>query len=134
MTEEKPAEMKKLGKTIKGFVHSVWSERKVGIMEKGLKAKFKNPELKKFLIGTREATIMEASPYDRFWGVGLPLTNSRIWNRNNWHGVAENTMGRLLHELRIELNRENTDQRQNTYLPASGKCRPLNRSRVCHRS
>ena len=45
MTEKKPAEMKKLGKKIKGFVHSVWSDRKVGIMEQSLRAKFKNPEL-----------------------------------------------------------------------------------------
>ena len=75
-------------------------------MEQGLRAKFINPDLRKFLIDTQDATLMEASPYDKFWGVGLPLNNPRIWHQNNWHGVAENTMGRLLHELRTELKRE----------------------------
>ena len=48
---------------------------------------------------------MEASPYDRFWGV-ISKYNPKIWQKNNWLGKAENMMGKLLYELRIEINRE----------------------------
>ena len=41
MIEEKPAKMKRLGKNITGFSHSVWNNRKVQVMEEGLRAKFK---------------------------------------------------------------------------------------------
>ena len=106
MKEHRPSEMKKLGKHISGYVHKVWKSKKVEVMRHGLHAKFKNSDLKHFLLGTGKTILMEASPNDKFWGTGMSMYNPRIWATNNWIGNAENTMGKLLHEIRTELKRE----------------------------
>lgn len=45
-----------------------WDEKKVTIMLKGLRAKFKDKELRTRLLATGNATIHEDSPTDMFWG------------------------------------------------------------------
>ena len=106
MLESNPVEMKNLGKHVLGFDHKVWSNTKVEVMKRGLQAKFKNERLREILLDTKDATLMEASPYDKFWGVGLSKNNRRIWQKNNWHGHAKNMMGQLLYEIRLDLKRE----------------------------
>lgn len=52
MKEHKPAEMKRQGKNVSGYVHTVWRSRKVDVMRRGLETKFKNNNLKHFLLST----------------------------------------------------------------------------------
>ena len=67
--------------------------------------------MKQFLLDTEDATLMEASPFDKFWGVGLSKDNPRIWRQNNWHGSAQNMMGKLLYEQRLELKHELAEEK-----------------------
>lgn len=106
MKETNPATMKKLGKNVKNYDHKTWKDKKVEVMRIGLQSKFRDPKLSTFLLNTGEDTLMEASPNDKFWGVGLSMDNPRIWNTNNWWGRAENKMGSLLSEIRQEIRRE----------------------------
>lgn len=106
MKETDPAAMKQLGKRIKNFDHKIWDVKKVEVMCIGLAGKFKDPTLRTFLLNTGNSTLMEASPYDKFWGVGLSMFNPRIWMKNNWHGNAANTMGRLLDQTRRDIKHE----------------------------
>ena len=78
-------------------------------MKIGLEAKFRDTKL---LVGTGDSVLMEASPFDKFWGVGLSMYNHRIWTKNNWIGTAKNTMGLLLSDLRREIRHELSYQDQ----------------------
>ena len=112
MNEEKPVNMKRLGSNIKNFDHKVWNSRKVEVMKIGLEAKFRDTKLRSFLLGTGDSVLMEASPFDKFWGVGLLMYNHRIWTKKNWIGTATNTMGLLLSDLRREIRHELSYQEQ----------------------
>ena len=68
-----PAECKRIGKHLK-VVQTDWSKEEILVMKKGLREKFtQNAALKQFLIATGEKTLLEASPKDRFWGIGMGL-------------------------------------------------------------
>ena len=99
MNANSPAKYKKLGRKVKGFDATIWDEKKLEIVVEGNKAKFgQNPDLKDFLFGTGDAILVEASPYDKIWGIGMDreaALNSRI---EDWNG--ENLLGCALMEVR----------------------------------
>jgi len=65
----------------------------------GNKAKFgQNPELKEFLLSTGDAILVEASPYDKIWGIGLDRETAMKGTVNQWKG--ENLLGYALMEVR----------------------------------
>lgn len=67
-----------------------WESQKLNIMKRALSAKFdQNFALKKALLDTGDAELIEDSASDAFWGIG------------NGHG--QNWLGRLLMQLRSEL-------------------------------
>ena len=97
-----PAEAKKLGRTIKGFVEEIWVQHRFDIVVIGNLAKFEqNPEIKEFLLSTDHSILVEASPVDKIWGVGLAEDNSDIMNPNLWKGL--NLLGFALMEVREQL-------------------------------
>lgn len=61
----------------------------------------KNVNLRKFLFSTAPAILVEASPHDRYWGVGLKKNDANIQDVEKWQG--ENMMGYLLTDIRDEL-------------------------------
>ena len=74
-------------------------------MKRGLVAKMdQNPDIKQFLLDTRDSMLLEANPTDPYWGVRMSMYDKRIWIRNSWLGKAENNLGRLLAELRTTYN------------------------------
>lgn len=94
-----PREYKALGRQIRNFKQNVWEQHKYEIVLKGNVAKFsQNAELKEFLLGTGERVLVEASPYDRIWGVGIKAEDMAIQNPNNWQG--QNLLGFALMEAR----------------------------------
>lgn len=94
-----PQDYKKLGRKVHGFVSELWNARKYDIVVEGNKAKFsQNPDLKEFLLSTGNAILVEASPYDRIWGIGLDKETAEKGTVNDWQG--ENLQGCALMEVR----------------------------------
>ena len=57
-----------------------------------------NKELKKFLLETGDKILVEASPTDKIWGIGMDQKNPDIYNPNNWKGL--NLLGFSLMHVR----------------------------------
>jgi len=69
------------------------------------RAKFsQNPELLEFLLGTKGRILVEASPRDRIWGIGMGKQNFDVENPMKWRGT--NLLGFALTETRDELLQE----------------------------
>ncbi|TSK07794.1 MAG: NADAR family protein [Geobacter sp.] len=100
-----PAHQKALGRQIKGFDEKVWMEKREKYVFVGCYEKFRqNPHLLRELLATDCTVLVEASPYDRIWGVGLAENDPRILEEKNWRG--ENLLGRILGRVREEFLRE----------------------------
>lgn len=83
-----PAAAKALGRGVRGFIEAAWDERRLQIVATGNEAKFgQNPELRAFLIGTGNRVLVEASPTDRIWGIGLAEEDPRAENPLSWRGL-----------------------------------------------
>lgn len=96
---ESPNEAKSLGRKVKNFDPQVWDEHKYEIVMQANILKFaQNQELKDFLLLTGDRIIVEASPYDRIWGIGMLESDHRSKNPMLWNG--ENLLGFALMEVR----------------------------------
>ena len=103
LTSASPAEAKKLGRAVRGFDQSVWNSHKYEIVKIGNYHKFSQDEsLKEFLLQTQQRILVEASPYDKIWGVGMKAGDAGIENPNNWKGI--NLLGFALMEVRDQLS------------------------------
>lgn len=97
-----PAEAKKLGREVKNYVDSVWLENRYEIVRQGNFYKFsQNKDLKEFLLTTKERVLVEASPVDPIWGIGMATDHKEINNPEKWKGL--NLLGFALMEVRDEL-------------------------------
>lgn len=98
-----PSKIKKLGRDVKGFVDHVWHQERERIVYQGNLAKFsQNPALAKVLLDTGNGVLVEASPDDRIWGVGLAMTDPDIKDASKWRGL--NLLGQALMKVREQLN------------------------------
>lgn len=94
-----PGEAKKLGREIKGFKDEVWNKERFSIVTRGNIAKFNTHEpLKSYLLGTGERILVEASPVDKIWGIGLAAHDPDAENPYCWKGL--NLLGFALMEAR----------------------------------
>lgn len=97
-----PGEAKRLGRGIQGFDDSHWVEHRLQIVIEGNLAKFgQHPALKEYLINTQNRVLVEASPQDRIWGIGLAVDHPAAENPNLWKGL--NLLGFALMEVRERL-------------------------------
>jgi ribA/ribD-fused uncharacterized protein len=95
-----PNKIKQLGRAVKNFNQTIWDENKYEIMKIGLTHKFiQNIDLKVELLRTKDAHIVEASPFDKIWGIGLNEQDARY---KEWRG--ENLLGKALMDVRQTLN------------------------------
>ncbi len=98
-----PGAAKAFGRQVKNFTESIWLENRWDIVVKANLLKFsQNPKLKEFLLNTSNRILVEASPVDKIWGVGLAKDNPKIENPNLWKGL--NLLGFTLMEVRELLN------------------------------
>ena len=98
-----PRQAKMLGRRVRGFDEQTWADaRRAIVVEAGL-AKFgQRPELRDFLLGTGERILVEASPTDRIWGIGLAAVDERTADPARWRGL--NLLGFALMEARRQLS------------------------------
>ena len=97
-----PQEIKKLGRKVRNFSSEAWDAGKYLIILNGNFRKFtQNPALRDYLLSTGEKTLVEASPYDTIWGVGLSAEDPCVGNPRLWRG--ENLLGFALMEVRDEI-------------------------------
>lgn len=97
-----PHDAKVIGRTVKEFDAKVWDAHSMDIVIAGNVAKFsQNPELGAFLISTKDAILVEASPVDRIWGIGLAEDNFDAQDPNQWRG--RNLLGFALMAVRTRL-------------------------------
>lgn len=97
--KESPKDVKDLGRQIKNFDSVKWDEKKYEIVAQGNYLKFsQNEKLKQFLIQTKNKVLVEASPVDPVWGIGLAEDNPKALNPVEWRG--ENLLGFALMEAR----------------------------------
>ena len=110
---ETPKEAKKLGRTVKGFNEDTWNLVKENVMRTALYKKFVyNKKLRDFLLNPEfdGKIFVEASPYDKIWGVGLEENDPLIDDEKNWKG--QNLLGKCLGMVRtvIKIETQNLEK------------------------
>lgn len=99
-----PKEMKAYGRAVPNFDQAVWRSRCYERVLVGNMAKFgQNPMLWGFPSGTKGRILVEASPRDRIWGIGMGKQNPNSENPTLWRG--KNLLGFALTETRELLER-----------------------------
>jgi hypothetical protein len=102
MEASQPREQKELGRLVKGFRKDEWERVCIRIVYRGNYFKFiQNPKLLRKLIATAGTTLVEASPTDILWGVGLSENDPLIHDRKNWRG--QNWLGEVLTRVRNDI-------------------------------
>lgn len=97
-----PKMQKALGRKVANFDATTWNRERERIVLEGNRAKFtQNPALRAELLATAGTELVEASPYDRIWGIGLAATDPRAKDPAQWKG--QNLLGKILTRLRDEL-------------------------------
>lgn len=110
-----PKEQKRLGRLVTPYNDERWMQIVRKVVYHAAKAKFtQNPHMLQALLATEGTTLVEASPYDKLWGVGLGERDPRIEDPRNWRG--SNWLGQVLTRLRDDLLAE--------MKPAQGSPRP----------
>lgn len=94
-----PGAAKALGREVLGFDEALWVENRFDIVVRANRHKFEqNPDLQQFLLGTGSRILVEASPVDRIWGIGLAQDDEKASNPNLWRGL--NLLGFALMQVR----------------------------------
>lgn len=103
LQEPDPYAVKKLGRKVQHFNEDMWNANKVRIVLEGTLHKFsQHPNLRAYLIATGHATLVEASPWDKIWGIGLEAHDERATQIDAWQG--ENLLGFILMDVRKRLS------------------------------
>jgi ribA/ribD-fused uncharacterized protein len=91
-----------IGREVRGFEEKVWITHRCSMAIQGNFAKFsQNPSLQSFLVGTGDRVLVEASPVDPIWGIGLAEDDAAAQNPNLWKGL--NLLGFALMDVRERL-------------------------------
>ena len=100
-----PSRAKALGREVQDFDEASWAAHRFGIVVAGTVAKFgHHRDLSEFLLGTGDRVLVEASPRDRVWGIGLAATDQRAQDPRQWRG--RNLLGFALMRARATLREE----------------------------
>ncbi|GAA2652026.1 NADAR family protein [Streptomyces lunalinharesii] len=98
----RPQQAKDAGRTVRGFAEEVWRRHRFALVVEGSRHKFgQHPQLREFLLGTGSRVLVEASPVDRMWGIGLAADDDRAADPTRWRGL--NLLGFALMAARQEL-------------------------------
>lgn len=102
LAAETPREHQALGREVRGFDESIWVLFREGIVYAGNYTRFsQHADQRELLFATRGTTLVEASPHDRVWGIGLTAEDPRAKDRSQWLGL--NLLGESLTRVREAL-------------------------------
>jgi len=102
VANQDPKYCKSLGRRINGYSEEVWGLKRYDAMLDACFAKFhQNARLGRLLLATGDKELVEASPYDKVWGIGLAPNNPDALNRTKWKG--SNLLGQVLMDVRTLL-------------------------------
>ena len=98
-----PRKIKSLGRKVQGFDEKVWEQNRWKIVYENSVAKFtQNAHMRKALLSTQpNCLLVEASPSDRIWGIGLVEAEARQLPPSQWKGL--NLLGQILTQVRDEI-------------------------------
>ncbi|MFI0794444.1 NADAR family protein [Micromonospora rubida] len=97
-----PQRAKTLGRQVRGFDEAVWVAHRYDVVVAGSVAKFtQHADLHAFLLATGNRVLVEASPVDRVWGIGLAADDPAVENPARWRG--DNLLGFALMDARAAL-------------------------------
>jgi len=99
-----PKQMKSLGRKVRNFDTQIWDKTRHSIVLNGNYHKFaQNKDMRDILLGTGDKILVEASPMDTIWGIGLGASNPKATDPTSWRG--SNLLGFALMEVRDEIRR-----------------------------
>lgn len=105
MSATHPREQKKLGRQVAGFDVDKWNAVAKDVVYAGNHAKFtQNTDMLVELMATKGTTLVEASPYDKIWGIGMSDFEAKGVGRAGWRGL--NWLGEVLTNLRNDLEKQ----------------------------
>ena len=108
MKEKSAVKQKHLGRNIKDFDKQEWEKRAVELVVPGLFEKFRQCKVpREMLLSTGNRDIVEANPFDSFFGGGVAL-RSDDWKKKHWKG--QNIMGSILKKIRDKLTQQVTQR------------------------
>ena len=97
-----PGAAKGLGRRVARFDDATWTAHRYELVVRGNVAKFgQDPALRGYLLGTAGRVLIEASPLDRIWGIGLAADDRRVADPAAWNGL--NLLGFALMDARDRL-------------------------------
>jgi ribA/ribD-fused uncharacterized protein len=104
LAAEHPAAAKKAGRLVRGFDEETWERERYRLVVEGSVHKFAADDgLGTFLRNTGDRVLVEASPVDRIWGIGLAADDDAASDPERWRGT--NLLGFALMEARERLSR-----------------------------
>lgn len=102
LASKDPKKVKAIGRTVKNYNEELWSQHRFDVVYEGCLEKFlQNPELAKVLLATEGLELVEASPYDTVWGIGLLASDPNAIIKARWKGT--NLLGLVLEKVRTVL-------------------------------
>ena len=102
MSTKGPKEQKALGRKVKNFNKDKWEAVCREIVYDANYAKFtQNPKMMAELMATGNREIVEASPEDKIWGIGLHESDFRVHDKSKWQGT--NWLGEAIMQVREKL-------------------------------
>ena len=102
MQQGHPYKQKFLGRQVRGFSEPTWLAKCKPLMVEGLKSKFmQDTYCLNTLLDTGDKIIVEASPTDKLWGIGLAEDDPKAQDPKQWQG--KNWLGLVLMQTRDEI-------------------------------
>lgn len=103
-----PGKAKSLGRKVRRFDPDQWTQNARRFVTEGNLHKFRShPALRGFLLSTSPHVLVEASPSDVIWGIGLPASSPLCLDPSTWRG--QNLLGFALMDVREALGQESRD-------------------------
>ena len=102
LKSETPAEIKELGRKVRGYEDHIWNGLRQVVVYDGLLDKFtQNKDLGEKLGQTGNALLAECSVSDRIWGIGISMHDAKRYDLRMWRGT--NLLGYALMRVREKL-------------------------------